>query len=215
MSTLLTSSPTIPTLADLLDRLGGIAPQRVRFYPAPGTATEPDVVAVHGREKRLCELIDGVLVEKPMGYRESILAIAIAAAVRAFVKPRDLGVVSGADGMIRLLPGLVRIPDVAFISRDRLPSGRVPHEAVLPMAPDLAVEVLSDSNTIAEMTRKREEYFSAGVRLMWVFDIDARNVTVYAGVDRSKIVTGDQILEGGDVLPGFALPLGELFAEVA
>jgi len=84
MTTLLTPSPAIPTIADLLGRLDGISPQRVRFYPVPGTATVADVVAIYVREKRLCELIDGVLVEKPMGYRESILAIAIAAALRAF-----------------------------------------------------------------------------------------------------------------------------------
>jgi hypothetical protein len=64
----------LETLADLLDYLGGIAPERVRLHPAPGTATEDDVLSVHDREGRLCELVDGVLVEKAMGFRESLLA---------------------------------------------------------------------------------------------------------------------------------------------
>jgi hypothetical protein len=67
MSSLLKSSPDIPTLADLLDRLGGVSADRVRYYPLPGTATVADVIEIHAREKRLCELVDGVLVEKPMG----------------------------------------------------------------------------------------------------------------------------------------------------
>jgi hypothetical protein len=74
MTTLLSPPATIGTLADLLTRLGGIPPERVRFHPPPGTGTEQDVLDIHRREKRLCELVDGVLVEKGMGYRESLLA---------------------------------------------------------------------------------------------------------------------------------------------
>ena len=67
------SAATIETLADLLEQLGGLAPARVRFRPPPGTATEKDVLEVEAHEDRLCELVDGVLVEKAMGWRESIL----------------------------------------------------------------------------------------------------------------------------------------------
>ncbi|MBV8781146.1 MAG: hypothetical protein JO353_07085, partial [Phycisphaerae bacterium] len=77
MGKLLVSSPEIPTLGDLLDRLGGIPAERVRYFPLPGTATVNDVIEIHDREKRLCELVDGVLVEKPVGLRESIIAGAI------------------------------------------------------------------------------------------------------------------------------------------
>jgi hypothetical protein len=66
------------TLADVLQQLGGISPRRVRFRPAPGTATEDDVVKIRDRERRLFELVDGVLVEKVMGYWESVLAIELA-----------------------------------------------------------------------------------------------------------------------------------------
>ena len=127
------SAATIATLADLFEHLGGIATQRVRFRPAPGTATEQDVLAVHARERRLCELVDGVLVEKAMGFRESCLALALSAALRAFVRPRNLGLVSGPDGLIRLASGLIRIPDVAFISWQRIPGRRTPADPI----PDL------------------------------------------------------------------------------
>jgi Uma2 family endonuclease len=125
MAVLEAEPSTIETLADLLDRLGGVPLNRVRFHPSPGTATEKDVLEAERKENRLCELIDGVLVEKPMAYRESFLAVAIASILRSYVDPRNLGLVTGADGMVRLFPGLVRIPDVAFASWDRIPGRRV------------------------------------------------------------------------------------------
>ncbi len=207
-------SAEIETLGDLLQRLGRIAPERVRFHPAPGTATEGDVVDVERRENRLCELVEGVLVEKIMGYVESLLAGALLATLRGFVVPRNLGLVSGADGMMRLFPGLVRIPDVAFVSWDRVPGGRVPREPVPTLIPDLAVEVLSAGNTDAEMDRKRSEYFGAGVRLLWVVNAERRTVTVYASATTMEVLAEDRTLSGGDVLPGFTLELRDLFAEL-
>jgi Uma2 family endonuclease len=210
----LTSTVAIETLADLLKQLGGIAPARVRFRPAPGTATEADVLAVHARERRLCELVDGVLVEKAMGLRESFLAIALSSILWNFVKPRNLGLVTGEGGMMRLVSGLVRIPDVAFISWGRLPDRRVPTDPIPDVAPDLAVEVLSTSNTAGEMARKCQEYFAAGVRLVWLVDPETRTVAVYTAPDQSTTLHEEQTLAGGAVLPGFALPVRELFAEL-
>ena len=82
---------TALTVADLLERFGPIAHLRIRQVPPPGTATEQDVVDIHDREDRLYELVDGVLVEKAMGLSESILAVALAAFLRDFVKARRLG----------------------------------------------------------------------------------------------------------------------------
>lgn len=208
------SSPPVLTLSDLLERLGGISPSRVRFSPLPGTATEQDALDLLDHENRLFELVDGSLVEKAMGYRESILAVAVAAALRAFVIPRRLGFVSGADGMMRLFPGLVRIPDVAFTSRDRLPGGVVPPDAIPDLAPDLAVEVLSESNTPAEMARKRTEYFEAGTRLVWQVDPATQTVAAYTGPEQFSVLTRAHDLDGGDVLPAFVLSVNGLFAEL-
>ncbi len=213
MTTVETPRP-IDTLADLLERLGGIAPDRVRFHPPPGTATEQDVIDIERRENRLCELVDGVLVEKAMGYRESLLAGALLAFLREFVVPRNLGLVTGADGLMRLFSGLVRIPDVAFASWDRLPKQRVPTDPIPDLVPDLAVEVLSRANTPEEMRRKRLEYFGSGVRLVWLVNPDARTATVFTAPEESRELREDQVLDGGDVLPGFHLELRELFAEL-
>lgn len=214
MTALIETASSVDTLGDMLERLGGISPNRVRLRPPPGTATEADVLAIEARENRLFELVDGVLVEKCMGYRESLLAVMIATYVNTWVLPRKLGVVSGADGMMRLFRGLVRIPDVAFASWERFPGGKVSDEPIPDLAPDLAVEVLSESNTVREMERKRKEYFAAGVRLVWIVDGKERTVTVYTGPEACVVLGEDQVLDGGTVLPGFTLALRDLFAEM-
>src|SRR4030095_9545503 len=112
---------TAVTVSDLLYQLGDIPPERVRLQTPPRPATAAGVVAVHSREDRLCELVDGVLVEKTMGYYESYIAATLIRLLGNFVVAHDLGIVAGADGMMRLTPGLVRIPDVSFVSWEKLP----------------------------------------------------------------------------------------------
>ena len=205
---------TPDTLQDFIERLGKIPLSRVLVDPPLGRATEADLLEAERRYHRLYELVDGTLVEKAMGYPESMLALALAGFLRAYVNPRNLGVVSGADGSVRLYPGLVRIPDVAFASWDRFPNRKVPEEPIPSLAPDLVIEVLSQSNTRAEMKRKRGEYFAAGVRLVWEVDPRRRRVSVYMPDGAVTVLEASQRLEGGDVLPGFSLELTELFAEL-
>jgi Uma2 family endonuclease len=203
----------VTTVADLLDRLDGIPAERVRMYPVPGTATVDDVIEIEARENRLYELIDGVLVEKPMGIRESILAVKLGAFLLAFIDPRNLGVVAGEAGMLQLRRALVRMPDVAFIAWGKFPGGHVTSEAAPLIAPDLAVEILSPSNTKREMARKLHEYFAAGTRLVWYIDPDPRTVAIFATPGEPiSILNANDTLDGGEVLPGFTLPLKDLFS---
>ena len=110
-----------PTLGDVLPQLAASLPvERVLLNPLPGTATEADVAAIHDREDRLCELVDGTLVEKTVGWKESSLAVKLVYFLMSFTEPRGLGLVLGPDGMVKLAPGLIRIPDVAFFSRERM-----------------------------------------------------------------------------------------------
>ena len=83
------------TLADLLDRLGGVSPQRVRLHPPQGTATVRDVVRIQDHEDRLFELVEGVLVEKVMGYPESSLAFRLGYVLQLFLAENDLGNLAG------------------------------------------------------------------------------------------------------------------------
>jgi Uma2 family endonuclease len=206
-----TDPPTTETLADLHRRLGCVPLERIRCQPPPGTATEADVLVRPNGEKRLFELVDGVLVEKPMGYYESVLAAVLIRLLGNFLDQHDMGVVSGSDGTMRLVPGLVRIPDVAFVSWDRFPKRKLPAESIPDLAPELAVEVLSRGNTEAEMERKLKEYFAAGARLVWYADPDSRTVRVYTSPTQMHLLTEDDTLEGDPVLPGFRLSIREWF----
>jgi Uma2 family endonuclease len=123
----------------------------------------------------------------------------------------DLGLVLAPSGTLRLSPGLVRLPDVAFISWDRLPGGELPDDPIPGLAPDLAVEVLSKGNTKAEIERKLGEYFAAGPRLAWVLDPKRRTVRVHTSPTEFRLPGEDETLDGADVLPGFQLPIREWF----
>jgi Uma2 family endonuclease len=200
------------TIADLLARLGNVPANRVRLHPTPGTATERDVIRVLDHENRPCELVEGTLVEKPMGYDESGIAVNIIILLGSFVHRHKLGIVTGPDGTIRLVAGLVRIPDVAFISWNRLPGRKPPKGPIPQLAPDLVIEVLSKSNTKTEMDRKLREYFEAGVGSVWIVNPKNRTVRQYKSLEESVLLTEDQSLDGGAILPGFVLPVKDIFA---
>ena len=206
--------PRVWTEAELCERFGDMPPERIRRDPPPGTATVQDVLAIDARGERCPELVDGVLLEKTVGWRESKLAMLIGAALLQFVRAGRLGSITSPDGPVRLLPRMVRIPDVAFYSRERMRSVPKPVPPVPALVPDLAVEVLSESNTRREMDEKLADYFRAGVRLVWYFDPQARTVQVFASPTDMTILTAADTLTGGEVLPGFALPLAGLFAEL-
>jgi len=212
MATTVIAPPKYQTVAELLEGLGDVSPARVML--AIGAATEADVLEIHRTSKRLVELVDGVLVEKAMGYSESFLAGIVLTLLNQFVLPRNLGLVTGADGLMRLVPGLVRIPDVAFAAWDRFPERRVPTAPIPDLVPNLAVEVLSLGNTLKEMARKRREYFEAGTDLVWLIDPNPRTVRVYTSPNAFTTLDESATLDGGNVLPGFVLPLRDLFSEL-
>ena len=205
-----TASPPIETFDALHERLGRVPLSRIRVKPAPGDATEEDLLRA---PKPICELIDGVLVEKPMGDRESLLANYLSRRLGDIVDPNDLGVLLGADGYFRLGGKQLRAPDASFTPWSAFPQeGEIPTEAYWSVAPALAVEVLSPDNTDAEMDRKIGEFFAAGTNLFWVIDPDTKSAKVYTSPKRFKELDAKGTLDGGKVLPGFKLPLAGLFA---
>jgi Uma2 family endonuclease len=209
-------SPKYANFAEWLhEELGDVPLRRIVMDPWMGMATEADLLRLAERDKRLCELIEGTLVEKPVGLYESLLAAWLVTYLNNFVGPRRLGIVSGEAGMMRLFPGRVRIPDVAFVSIERLPGRTAPREPIPTLSPDLAVEVLSESNTVAEIQIKLRDYFSSGTRLAWIIDPRKRTVAVYESSDQPiRTLTEKDSFDGGDVLQGFTLSVAQLFASV-
>jgi len=199
------------TVADLHRRFGPIPFRRIRQNPPPGSGTVADVIRLNDHEDRLYELVDGVLVEKIVGYEESWLAGWLLTLLNNFVVPRQMGLVAGEGGMMEIDIDLVRIPDVSFISWERVPGGEFPEESVPRIVPDLAVEVISRSNTRKEMEDKLKEYFEKGVRLVWFVRPRSRVVDVYTRAEEFTRLGASAILDGGDVLPGFSVLVGDLF----
>src|SRR5271166_1873712 len=113
--------PRFEYLGDIVRSLGNISPKRIRFHPLPGKATIRDLVCILDNQDRLFELVDGTLVEKPVGAPESRLTIKLAAKIDAYVEDNDLGYTLGPDGAIRMFARLVRLPDISFISWERRP----------------------------------------------------------------------------------------------
>ena len=204
--------PQFENGAQWLAALGGVPLSRIIFNPWPGTATEADLLYMIEHEKRLCELIDGTLVEKPVGCWEGLIAANIIVLLAAFVNPRGLGALFGADSTLRMKSGRIRLPDVSFVSKARLPQTLEP---VPSLGPDLAIEVLSEGITDEEMRQKRVEYFQSGTRLVWVVDPPTRSVAVYTSPDAPpSIVPESGELDGGAVLPGFILRVADMFLNV-
>ena len=201
------------TAVDLVDRFGPIPLERVALDPRPGTATVEDVVRMQDEHNRLFELIDGTLVEKTMGFFESTLAVKLIQYLAAFVYSRELGEVAGEGGMMEILPDQVRIPDVCFISKQRLATFNLRRDPAPEVSPDLAVEILSKSNTRREMERKLVDYFASGVRLVWYIDPPTEVVRVYTAPNQVVELRRGDTLTGGEVLPGFELSLESYFGQ--
>jgi Uma2 family endonuclease len=210
MSALLKKSPP-PSVADVLRRLGGISPNRIGL--PVGTATEQDLLRhLDAADKRLYELVDGILVEKDMGMREALVGKKAARCLDDFVEARSLGVVFPADGPIRLRVGHIRIPDVGFVSWERIPGERMLDEPILDAVPNLAVEVVSKGNTKEEMAQKLKDYFKAGVELVWYIYPRKACAEVYTSPTAKSLVSKEGFFDGGIVLPGLRLPLKEILA---
>jgi Uma2 family endonuclease len=199
-------------LGELLEQLGGIPPGRVRLLAHPGAATEEDLIEASREPDRLpCELIDGVLVEKAMGTREALLAGILLHFLWDYLVKNKRGKALPGDAFLRLMPGLVRTPDVAFISWGRMPGRKFPRQPIADLVPDLVIEMLSRGNTRKEIARKLKEFFLAGTTLAWVIDPRKQTARVYRAPDESRLVAKEGTLDGEEVLPGFQLPLARLF----
>ena len=163
-------------------------------------------------DSKYYELVRGVpRVSEPPGGMHGRIAGSIVAHLRNHVERLGLGTVLVESGyVLQRAPDTVRGPDVSFVSLARLPPDQIP-EQFIPGAPDLAVEILSPSSRWSEVEEKIADYFAAGARLVWVVDPAERRVIVRYPDRPPRVVTAGESLDGEDVVPGFALPLAELF----
>lgn len=175
----------------------------------PITVHEFERTALDGR----WELIDGEPVEMtPSADESSSVGATIIVLLGAFIRPRGLGRLYSSDGGFVLFPDrqTVRVPDAAFVRVDRAPQGKA-RKSFPRLAPDLVVEVLSPSDRASEVVAKLEMYQEAGVSLIWLVDPEQETVTIIAAGQPTRVVKQGDTLDGGDVLPGFSVPVAEIF----
>ena len=135
--------------------------------------------------------------------------------IESFLGPNPIGHATSGSGILTESdPDTVRGPDLAYWSIERLPLDADP-ELYTSVPPDLAIEILSPSNTPRQMVKKIKEYFQHGVRMVWIVDADFRSVTVYRKPGKGTILWEDELVSGEDVLPGFSCRVGDLFPPVA
>ncbi len=163
--------------------------------------------------EKFFELIDGVLYEMPpVMAKPTTIAARIVRHLGNFVEDQALGYVSGADGGYELSPRTVLAPDVGFMSKERQPE--MPERYFIG-APDLAVEVVSASDTIKGVQRKALKYLQYGTKLVWIFYPDEETVDVCRLAEGGGMVIHevgkDGVLDGEDALPGFTLALKDIY----
>jgi Uma2 family endonuclease len=200
------------TAAEMQEQLGGVPLERIRMIPPPGMATDEDALRIQDAEGRTCEVLDGVLVAKAMGFFEARVATVLMVILEGFLQEHDLGIAVGPDGLIRLTKTRTRAPDVAVVRWEKLPQRQIPAAPVPDLIPDLTVEVLSKGNTRKEIETKLDDYFAAGVGAAWVIDPARRIAKLYSSRTGVVEIGEDGVLQASNVLPGFELVLGDLFS---
>jgi Uma2 family endonuclease len=95
-----------------------------------------------------------------------------------------------------------------------MPNGQIPTDPIPELVPNFVIEVLSSGNTYAEMSRKRREYFHAGVELLWMVDHRTRTITVFRSALDATVYLEDKTIDGGEVLPGWQVNIAELFSRL-
>lgn len=166
-------------------------------------AAQPD-----NADKRL-EYIGGEIVEMVSDNYPSLIALRLGGRVMIYVEEHDLGYALGADGGF-MVSGERYMPDIGFISKQKQPTA--PHGAWNPNAPDLAVEVMSPSDDPEKVRIKVVNYLNAGT-VVWLVNPEKQQVEVYTPGHPAHKVDINGTLDGGDVLPGFRLPLKMIFPE--
>ncbi len=184
-------------------------PTYVPRMSPPALLTADELQHVYVPDKRV-ELVRGLLVVRELpGMRHARVAMDLALALGAHVRAAALGRVYAEAGFkLASNPDTVRGPDIAFISRGRIPDPEPTGFAGF--APDLVVEVISPGDRAGEVLAKVADWISAGTRVVWVLDPARRVARVYRADGTEQILTADESLDGGDVVPGFSCALREI-----
>ncbi|HEX8174765.1 MAG TPA: Uma2 family endonuclease [Pyrinomonadaceae bacterium] len=176
--------------------------------------TDEELLSLPDDSKK-CEIIKGELVVSPAGIEHEEIGVRLSSALFNFVRKHKLGIVCGSSAGYWMKGRTTFLsPDVSFIAKERLQGAKRAPKKFFNGAPDLAVEVLSPSDTIERLHEKIVEYFDNGAKLIWVLNPEDQTALVYHTPQPDKLLRADDLLDGEDVVPGFSMPVSELFAEL-
>ncbi len=177
-----------------------------------GLLTADDLLRLYSKGVR-GELVRGVLHQTmSSGHEHGTIVLNLGATLHNFVKPRRLGSLVASDSGVWLEkdPDTVREPDIAFTSAEKIPPGtRIPGYSE--EVPDLVVEIKSPSDSRRYMADRAKMWLSHGVGLIWIIHPDTRSIDIHRPDRAVSTITGDDTLNGADVLPGFTCPLTDIF----
>ncbi|HVF49262.1 MAG TPA: Uma2 family endonuclease [Pyrinomonadaceae bacterium] len=159
------------------------------------------------------ELIDGELIRmSPTGFEHSTIMFRLGGRLNAHVEENDLGVVCGGDVgvVVSENPDTVIAPDLAFISKERIPAEGV-HKGYLRQTPDLVAEIISPSEVLKESREKAERWLAEGARMVWLVNPRKRTVTVYRPAFAPQVLAETDELDGLDVVSGFRCAVAKIF----
>jgi Uma2 family endonuclease len=157
------------------------------------------------------EIVNGELIVSPAGSEHGSICMRIAGPLSTFVLARDLGEVLDGQTGCRMKSDDLFSPDISFVTPKRWRAHQSTGETFFPGGPDLAVEVLSPGDTLGITEEKIAQYFENGTRLAWIVQPRGRIVTIYHGPTADRLLTISDSLDGEDIVPGFTLPLSQVF----
>jgi hypothetical protein len=200
------------SIEQLCQHFGGVPADRILLDPAPGTATEEMLLHLDSKRGYPLELLDGVGIDRIPGFRASALTTQFLCRLMDFLSGDNRGIIiPGGKCPVRLRPGLVRLASFYFINWNSIPGGIIPNDPITDLIPDLVGDVISPWTSRTEMEWKQDQFFEAGTRLFGLLDLAEESIEV--STPRRTLHLGpEETLTGGDGLPGFAIPVKDIFA---
>lgn len=160
------------------------------------------------------ELVGGKLVMTPAGIEHERIGARLIGALERIVREKKLGIVCGSSAGYWMKGGNLRSPDISFIAKERLQGLKRAPKGFFSGSPDLAIEILSPSDTVESIHEKIVEYFENGTKLAWVVNPEEQIVLVYHSPQPDSLLRAGDSLDGESLIPGFSFPVSELFTEL-
>ena len=185
-----------------------IAEAEIQTNIQPGMKITEDELLRLPKDGRKWELVEGRLTEVPTEWGHDLIGVNLIFLMRPFA--RGHGYMSSGQAGFHMAHGNIRVPDVSFTRKERIPGGK-PANSFGAVAPDLCIEIISPSEERADMARKVREYFAGGAEQVWHIFPEVEQIVVFTSPTETQTFSADDIIDAGGILPGFSCRVGDIF----